>query len=122
MRGEHPCLGVSFGMLLAALALAMFMNVFLTIRAHADPGPQIVYINNDPGGNVAEYYRKYKAFSDTGTEIHFHGMCASACTMVLFKEFTGIKACADEDAIFAFHKPFSEKNGKVVRSKSAVRE
>lgn len=120
MRGEHPRFWVAFGMLLAALALAMFMSVILTVRAHAES--QIVNISNDPGGSVGVYYRKYKALSDAGTEIHFHGMCASACTMVLFTEFTGIKACADEDAIFAFHKPFAEADGKVIRSKAARRE
>jgi len=89
---------------------------------HAASEMQVVRITDDPGGSVGEYYRKYKALSDAGTEIHFHGMCASACTMVFFKEFTGIKACADEGTIFAFHKPFDQKDGKVRRSKSATRE
>jgi hypothetical protein len=39
-----------------------------------------------------------------------------------FTEFTGIRACADEGAIFAFHKPFAENNGKINRSKTARRE
>lgn len=82
----------------------------------------VVHITDDPGGNVAEYYRKYQALNASGSEIHFHGMCASACTMVLFTEFTAIKACADEGAIFGFHKPFQQINGKVMRSKRAVRE
>jgi hypothetical protein len=94
--------------------------------AHASPepgpSPSVIHITDDPGGNVAEYYRKYQALSNAGTEIHFHGICASACTMVLFTEFTGIKACADEGTIFAFHKPFAEKDGKIMRSKKAVRE
>jgi hypothetical protein len=42
--------------------------------------------------------------------------------MVLFTDFHGIRACADEGAIFAFHKPFQEHDGKVVRTKAAVRE
>lgn len=122
MGGEHPRFWVAFSMLLVALALAMFMSVFLTVRAHAEPAPQVVHITDDPGGGVAVYYRKYQALSNARTEIHFHGMCASACTMVLFTEFTGIKACAAEGAIFGFHKPFAMKpDGKVMRSKSAIR-
>lgn len=120
--GEHPRFWVAFSCLLAALALAMFMSVFLTIRAHAEPAPSVIHITDDPGGNIADYYRKYKALSEVGAEIHYHGICASACTMVLFMEFTGIKACADEGATFAFHKPFAMKpDGKVMRSKSAIR-
>jgi hypothetical protein len=124
MEGETPRFWVAFGILLSALALCAVMLVTLTIRAHAEPAPapSVVYITDDPGGSVSEYYQKYRAFSDAGTEIHFHGICASACTMVLFTSFTGIRACADEGAIFAFHKPFAEKNGKVIRTKTAVRE
>ena len=120
--GEHPRFWVAFCVMLLGLAFFTIMSVYMVTAAHADTGPQIVNIKDDPGGNVGEYYRKYKVFSDTGTEIHFHGMCASACTIVLFTEFTGIKACADEDAIFAFHKPFTEKDGKVIRSKTALKE
>ena len=120
--GEHPRFWVAFCIMLLALALSMVMSVYLVTAAHAEPGPQVINITNDPGGNVGEYYRKYQSLSDAGTEIHFHGMCASACTMVLFTEFTGIKACADEGAIFAFHKPFAQKGGKVIRSKTAIRE
>lgn len=92
--------------------------------APADPAPSrpIVNITDDPGGSVMEYYDKYRSYSQAGTEIHFHGMCASACTLVFLKEFTGIKACADDGAIFGFHKPFQEINGKVIRTKSAVRD
>jgi hypothetical protein len=86
------------------------------------PSAPVVHITDDPGGSVQEYYRKYAALSAAGTEIHYHGLCASACTMVLFVEFTGIKACADEGAIFGFHKPFEQHDGKVMRSKRAVRE
>jgi hypothetical protein len=124
MEGETPRFWVAFGILLAALALCVVMLVTLTIKAHAEPvpAPSVVYITDDPGGSVGEYYRKYAALSAAGTEIHFHGMCASSCTMVLFTSFTGIRACADEGAIFAFHKPFEEHDGKVVRTKAAVRE
>ena len=124
MEGETPRFWVAFGILLAALALCAVMLVTLTIRAHAEPlpAPPIVHITDDPGGNVAEYYHKYAALNAAGTEIHFHGMCASSCTIVLFTEFTNLRACADEGAIFGFHKPFQEINGKVMRTKRAVRE
>lgn len=108
---------------LVALLAALLYSV--AVSAAIDPhagSMQVVHITDDPGGSVGEYYRKYKALSDAGTEIHFHGMCASACTIVLFTEFTGIRACADEGAIFAFHKPFDLKDGKAVRTKQAIRE
>ncbi|MBZ9873064.1 hypothetical protein LB542_19645 [Mesorhizobium sp. BR1-1-9] len=121
--GENGRFWVAFGIMLLAFALATVMSVYMVTAAHAEPGVQVVHITDDPGGSVGEYYRKYKALSDAGTEIHFHGMCASACTMVLFQEFTGIRACADEGAIFGFHKPFQTKaDGKVTRTKSARRE
>jgi hypothetical protein len=125
MEGETPRFWVAFGSLLVALALCVVMLVVLTIRAHADPmipAPSVVHITDDPGGSVQEYYRKYAALSAAGTEVHFHGMCMSACTMALFTSFTGLKSCADEGATFGFHKPFALINGKVVRTKAARRE
>lgn len=96
--------------------------------AHAATEPHqstpVVHITDDPGGNVAEYYRKYQAYSRAGAEVHFHGMCASACTFVLFTEFAGIKACADPGTIFGFHKPFQMKpDGKtIIRTKAAAKQ
>lgn len=123
--GENPRFWVAFSILLATLALATFMTVFLTIQAHAatEPAPSrpVVHITDDPGGNVALYFQKYQALNAAGAEIHFHGICASACGMVLFQRFTNLKACADEGAIFGFHKPFTQQNGKVDRTKSARR-
>lgn len=98
------------------------LALLFALPAHSEPAPSVIHITDDPGGSVADYYRKYQALSNAGTEIHFHGICASACTMVLFTEFTGIKACADEGAVFAFHKPFTQKDGQVIRSKAALRE
>jgi hypothetical protein len=120
--GEHRAFWVWFSMLLLAFAFFTIMSVYMVTAAHADTGPQIVNISNDPGGSVGEYYRKYQTLSDAGTEIHFHGGCYSACTMVLFTSFTGIRACADEGAVFGFHKPFAEKDGKVDRTRTAARE
>lgn len=85
------------------------------------PSAPVVHITDDPGGNVAVYFKKYQALNAAGAEIHFHGMCASACGMVLFQRFNNLRACADEGAIFGFHKPFTQQNGKVDRTKSARR-
>lgn len=122
--GEHPRFWLAFGILLTAFAFFTVMSVYMVTAAHASTGPvpQVIDIQDDHGGSVGEYYRKYKSLSDAGTEIHFHGMCASSCTMVLFQEFTGIKACAYEGTLFAFHKPFSMKGDKIDRSKKARRE
>ncbi|RUW04063.1 hypothetical protein [Mesorhizobium sp. M1A.F.Ca.IN.020.04.1.1] len=124
--GENPRFWVAFSILLATLALATFMTVFLTIQAHAEIEPQrplqVIDIQNDGGGSVMTYYKNYKRLSDEGAIIRYRGMCASSCTLVLLKEFTGIKACAaDAGAFFAFHKPFILQDGKVVRTKSAAR-
>jgi hypothetical protein len=121
--GENPRFLVAFGLLLLALAMSVVMLVCLTIRADAATEPMqsapVVHIIDDPGGNVAVYYKKYEALNAAGAEIHFHGLCASACTIVLFTSFNAIRACADEGAIFGFHKPFTQQNGKVDRTKAA---
>jgi hypothetical protein len=124
MAGESRAFWVWLCVLILAACLFAVMSVTMVIRAHAEPAPSrpVVNITNDPGGSVGEYYRKYQALSDAGTDVHIHGICASACSLLLFTRFTGIRACADEGAIFGFHKPFEQHDGKVMRSKRAVRE
>jgi hypothetical protein len=86
------------------------------------PSAPVVHITDDPGGSVMVYYKKYAALNAAGAEIHFHGMCASSCTLLFLKEFNNLRVCADDGAIFGFHKPFQEHDGKVVRTKAAVRD
>jgi hypothetical protein len=143
---EHIAVAIWLAFLSIAGSLIALGLIAYTITVHADqdgfvewhkvfydqtmpappqapaPAAPVVHITDDPGGNVAQYYRKYAALNAAGTEIHFHGLCASACGIVLFSEFTAIKACADEGAIFGFHKPFQQINGKVMRTRRAVRE
>lgn len=86
------------------------------------PAAPVVHITDDPGGRVADYYRKYQALNAAGAEVHFHGLCMSACTMILFKEFKDIRACADEGTTFGFHKPFgTSPDGTILRSKAEVK-
>jgi hypothetical protein len=143
---EHIAVAIWLAFLSVAGSLIALGLIAYTITVHADqdgfvewhkvfydqgvpatpqapaPAAPIVHVTDDPGGNVGDYYRRYKVLSDSGTEIHFHGLCMSACTMVLFKDFAGIKACADEGATFGFHKPFALKDGKVLRTKRALKE
>lgn len=113
-----------FSVLCIACAFAGVSSVFLTIgpaNAATDPAPPIVYdVKDDPGGSVLVYYEVYKRLSDRGATVRIRGYCASACTLVLLREYTGIKACAYEDAMLAFHKPYQMDGEKVVRTEEAI--
>lgn len=120
--GERPGFWIAFFTLLAALSLGVVMLVCTVIGAHASTGPQVIDIQDDPGGNVGEYYKRYNGISKAGAVVRIHGYCASACTLILLREFTGIKACAvDEQVVFAFHKPFEIHGNKIVKSKKLIR-
>ena len=114
---------------LIAVWLALVATLIYSHPAHAavDPragsSPQVIDIQDSPGGNVAEFYTNYQKLSKEGAVIRLHGYCASACTLVLLREFTGIKACAvDQDVVFAFHKPFAlDKHHHPVKTKASVR-
>lgn len=127
--GEHPRFWVAFGIMILTFALCTIMSVYMVTAAHAavDPqagsAPQIIDIQDNPGGNVMEFYQNYQKLSKAGAIIRLHGYCASACTLILMREFTGIKACAADDrAVFAFHKPFAfDKRHNIVKTKASIR-
>lgn len=123
---ENPRFWVVFSILCAAIALCAVMSLYMVTAAHASTGPvapQIIDVQDDPGGNVLKYYKNYQELSKQGAIIRLHGFCASACALVLLREYTGIKACAaDERAFFAFHKPFAfDKSKKILKTKAAIR-
>ncbi len=120
MGGESRAFWVWLCVLVTAFALFTVMSVTMTIRAHA--APVVIDIQDDPGGSVKQYYEKYQELSREGTVIRIHGYCASACTLILLREMTGIKACAvDDKALFAFHKPFAfDRKHKIIKSKAAI--
>lgn len=126
--GENPRFWVVFSLWFAAIAVGCVMLLYHVTAAHAatEPTPtvpQVIDIQNDPGGDMMERYKAYQEISKEGTVIRLHGYCASACTLVLLREFTGIKACATTDAIFAFHKPYMlDKRQKIVKTKKAIRD
>lgn len=111
--------------ILAALALsiALVAPVNAAVDPHAGSSPQIIDIQDSPGGNVKEFYDHFAELSKQGAIIRLHGYCASACTLVLLREFTGIKACAaDANAVFAFHKPFAfDKRHNILKTKTAIK-
>ncbi len=119
---------MAIGLVCRTIALHPDAMGFIVTPAEAavDPHastPQVIDIDNDGGGNVMKYYEHYKELSNQGVTIRIHGYCASACTMILFREYTGIKACvADPDAVFAFHKPYAfDKSHSILKTKTAVR-
>lgn len=117
---------VWFCVLLLALVFFTIMSVTMTIRAHAGVGPaasSVIYIDDDHGGNVGEYYRKYEILAVAGAELHFKNGCYSACTFAIFKEFHNLRLCAESGAVFGFHKPFQmTPDKKVVKTKQARKE
>lgn len=62
-------------------------------------------IQNDGGGLVDRYARKYAALKNS--RIVVDGRCSSACTMVL----SNPRACATPRAVFGFHSAYDANNG-----------
>lgn len=105
---------------------AGFISIVTPAEAAVDPHaptPPIIDIQDNPGGNVKEFYDHFAELSKQGAIVRLHGYCASSCTLILLREFTGIKACAvDDKALFAFHKPFAfDKRHNILKTKASVR-
>lgn len=111
------------GLIVLACLFIITAPAHAAVDPHSGSTPQVIDIQDSPGGNVAEFYTNYQKLSQEGAVIRLHGYCASACTLVLLREFTGIKACAaDPDVVFAFHKPFAlDKHHHPVKTKASVR-
>lgn len=82
--------------ILARLALAGLLALGV-LPAHAD-----VVVNNDGGGVIVDYIRKYSDIRRSGEKLVVSGYCASACTL-----FLGIlptyQYCFAEGARLGFH-------------------
>lgn len=111
------------GMAVGALILLYINTAKAAVDPHAGSTPQVIDVQDDPGGNVKAYYEHYAELSKEGAIVRLRGYCASACSLILLREFTGIKACAvDQDVVFAFHKPFAlDKHHHPVKTKASVR-
>ncbi len=83
--------------ILAGALASAFATLFLIDAAAA-----AVRIENDPGGEVSSYVRKYHQMRVSGEHIVIDGPCLSACTLL-----TGIvprdHVCVTSRAVLGFH-------------------
>jgi hypothetical protein len=77
-----------------AAAMLLTMNVSSALAT--------VRISDDRGGQIGDYFDKYRALRETGDRVEIDGTCASACTMLL-----GViprnRICVTPRAVLAFH-------------------
>lgn len=84
---------------LVAVTTALFA---LIVYAHAQWN--VVYINNDVGGDVNQFIAKYDSLRAVGTRVVLSGYCNSACTMVL--SLPRNQVCVQPGAVLGFHAAF----------------
>lgn len=63
-------------------------------------------IKQDGGGVVTEFKEALLYFKQTGMKVKLDGLCASACTLLLSKDYS-LDVCITRNAVFMFHQPFS---------------
>lgn len=81
---------------LKSLALAGLLMIHAVTPSHA------LVINNDPGGVIVDFVKKYSDIRDRGEKVVVDGECDSSCTL-----FLGIlpkqSYCATPNALLGFH-------------------
>lgn len=96
----------------AVLATVITLG-FITSPAHAQevakPPVERYVIKDDPGGRLDEYYTSITELKKAGKGIRLDGMCASACTMMVFPEF-GLDICTTPNGSLGIHHPFMMSN------------
>lgn len=75
--------------------LILAVMLALSTPALAEP----VVIENDLGGSINRYIRKYNEYKASGQRVEIEGRCASACTIYMALP----NACIHPDAKFGFH-------------------
>ena len=84
-----------------------------SVRADVPPNTKTVtppksdryIVKDDPGGNVLDFEKAIKYFSDNHMKIKVDGMCASACTLLLQKD-KSVDVCVTKNAVFMIHHPY----------------
>lgn len=82
-----------------ALALAALLG------AAGPADAKTVTITNDYGGATRLYQQRAIALARDGIKVRLAGICASACTIYLWRQFQ-LEVCALPGAQLLFHKPF----------------
>lgn len=82
----------------------LFVGFAATLIATQAPAKEIAYlVDGDMGGELLRYEEKAKIIG--GAKIIIDGLCLSACTMFLRKDWA-LNVCYTPSALFGFHKPY----------------
>lgn len=96
----------------------LLTTAFLSIFATAVHGKEIAFlVDGDTGGKTKLYEEKAQAIGRS--KVIIDGLCLSACTMFLRKDWA-LDVCYTESALFGFHKPFQWDKDHVVTGISAI--
>jgi hypothetical protein len=76
---------------------------------HPKPGPAIV-ISGDRGGEMKNYFERYRSQATAGSTFRIDGRCASACTLVLG---WADRVCVTRRAELGFHQVRDGRTGRV---------
>ncbi len=79
----------------------MWLQLFL-VCTFPVAAPAAVWIKDDHGGNIGDYWSYFTALRDAGEQVAIDGVCSSACTLVI-----GIvprdRICVTQNALLGFH-------------------
>jgi hypothetical protein len=84
----------------------------LTLLTPSPSFAETIIIRDDPGGYMNTYIKKYEHMARRHDIPIIVGTCWSACTFVLRVP----RACAAENAVFAFHQAYNTSHDSIVTS------
>lgn len=88
-----------------ALLAALLLVVVGLGTAEAAPRDRVLRIAGDHGGNINDYYWRYRRLAERGYRFQIDGPCSSACTFVLAYAPAG-RVCVSERAVLGFHNAY----------------
>lgn len=90
-----------------AIVLAIASLLFLVANmAHAN---QVVTVQDNLGGNIADYVKQAKEWKRDKVQVRLSGKCASACTIYVMRRFR-LDVCAMPETTLRFHMPYYGKS------------
>ena len=100
------------------LTLAWFALAALVCATKPAPAKPIAYlVDGDMGGSLLRYAEKADIIGRA--KVVIDGVCLSACTMYLRKDWN-LDVCYTPSAIFGFHKPYQWLESGIVTGISAI--